>query len=294
MDLRTLSYYVAVAEELNITKAAKKLNICQPPLSYQIKTLEEELGCRLFIRNKRCLELTEAGQLLYRRAKEILNLSEKARSEIRDMGSGLTGTISLGLVEGIAPDLAAEWFAGFLKKYPLVKLRMVDAGSDELLEKLRSGIISMAVITSPYDERLVNTFPVGTEKIAAFMSKEHPLAEKEGPVRISDLVGEPLIVPGCHAVIDKYMHWFREVNSEPNIICEMNSYLDAAALSGRNVGISLFPETVSIPNDSIVSKEIEGSGRELQYFFAWRKGHPLPTIEEHFIDHVKALSLKTG
>ena len=83
MELRTLRYFVTVAEELNITKAAALLRISQPPLSSQIKNLEEELGTELFVRGKRQLALTDAGKLLYQRAKDILSLSEKASAEGR-------------------------------------------------------------------------------------------------------------------------------------------------------------------------------------------------------------------
>ena len=105
MDLRTLRYFIVAAEELNITRAAEKLHMSQPPLSAQIKSLEEELGTELFIRGKRHLKLTESGQILYRRAKEIISLSEKTQSELQSMGEGIRGTIAIGLVEGMAPDI---------------------------------------------------------------------------------------------------------------------------------------------------------------------------------------------
>lgn len=288
MDIRTLSYFVVVAEELNITKAAEKLKMSQPPLSSQMKSLEEELNTVLFIRGKRHLQLTESGQLLYRRAKEILNLTEKASSEIISMSKGMTGTISIGLVEGMAPDLAAEWFAGFMNLHPEVRFRILDGNSDDLFEKLRSGIISLAVITAPCDNSLLNSFSIGTEKMVAFMRKDHPLALKDGDtISISDLVNERLIVPSRKALINTIYKWFKAEKAEPNIVCEMDSYLDAAALAGRGVGISLYPRTAYIPNDSIIAKEIEGSGRTMEYLFSWRKGHPLPTVEEAFIDYVK-------
>ncbi|MBQ4233869.1 MAG: LysR family transcriptional regulator, partial [Firmicutes bacterium] len=129
MDLRTLRYFVVTAEELNITRAAKLLNMSQPPLSSQIKSLEDELGTTLFIRGRRQLTLTEPGQLLYRRAKEILSLSDKARDEIISMEKGLAGTISLGLVEGMAPDIAAGWISGFLQIHPQVRFRILDGSS---------------------------------------------------------------------------------------------------------------------------------------------------------------------
>ena len=137
---------------------------------------------------------------------------------------------------------------------------------------------------------LLHSFHVGEEKMAALMSRSHPLALVTGrKVRVADLVGENLIVPSRKAVIETIYKWFREVNAEPRIVCEMDSYLDAAALAGRQVGISIYPRTAYIPNDSLVFKEIAGRGKKMEYLFVWRKGHTLPVIEEHFIDFVKAM-----
>ncbi len=290
MELRTLQYFVTVAEELNITRAAEKLHMSQPPLSAQIRNLENELDTVLFIRGKRHLRLTESGQLLYRRAKDILSMAERTKAEVLSMGEGMRGTISIGLVEGMAPDIAAEWFAGFRKKHPNVRFRILDGSTDDLLEKLRSGIISLAVITSPCDHSLLHSFQVGEENMAALMSKSHPLAQVTGrKVRVADLIGENLIVPSRKAVIETIYKWFRDIDSEPQIVCEMDSYLDAAALAGRQVGISIYPRTAYIPNDSLVFKEIAGRGKKMEYLFVWRKGHTLPVIEEDFIDFVKAI-----
>lgn len=288
MELRTLRYFVTVAEELNITKAAEILHISQPPLSSQIMNLERELETPLFIRGKRRLQLTNAGQLLYRRARELLILEEKARAEILSMNKGISGTISIGLVEGMAPDIAAEWFSNFLKEYPQVHFRILDGSSDDLIEKMRSGLISLAVITAPFDQVLLNSFPVGKERMVALMSRDHPLADlPENSISISQLRGEPLIVPSRKATVDAIRRWFREISAQPNIICEMDSYLDAAALAGRSVGISIFPQTAYIPNPSLVTKHITGPDRNMEYYFAWRRGHSLPVVEEKFIDYIK-------
>ncbi len=166
MNLKSLAYFVTVAEELNISRAAEKLNMSQPPLSAQIKNLEYDLKTELFIRGKRQLTLTEAGQLLYRRAKEIINIADRAEEEILSMSSGLTGTISLGLVEGMDPDMIAKWFEGFISKYPKARLRIVDGNSDDIVEKLLSGIINLAVITGPYNQALLHSGNVGRESLS--------------------------------------------------------------------------------------------------------------------------------
>ena len=288
MDLKTLRYFVVVAEELSITRAAKILMMSQPPLSNQIKNLEEELNTTLFIRGKRHLELTEEGKYLYQKAKDILLLNDKTVNEILLMNKGLSGTIAIGLVEGTAPDIAAEWISEFLTIHPHVKFRILDGNSDDLIEKMRAGIISLAVITSPYDQILLNSFKVGEEKMVALMNKNHPLAKNsQDVIRIEQLINEKIIVPSRKIHVDTICKWFRKIHVDPNIVCEMDNYLDAAAMAGRGVGISIFPKTAYIMNNSLVSREIEGDDKKVDYLFVWRKGHQLSTLEENFIDFIK-------
>lgn len=288
MDLRTLYYFVAVAEELNITRAAERLCISQPPLSSQIKNLEQELNTILFIRGKRHLQLTDSGKLLYRRAKEILSLADKATSEIISMSSGMTGTISIGLVEGSAPDIAANWIADFINLHPKIRFRVTDGNSDELIAKLRSGLINLAVITSPCDNTLLNSFVVGRDRMTAFMPKDHPLAQLPGDtLDLEQLKGQSLIVPSREAIVNMIFKWFRKVDAEPHIVCEMDNYLDVAALSGKNIGVSLFPKTSYVYNPQLVAKEIVNPELYLEYNFVWLKGKPLPEADEAFIDSVK-------
>ena len=163
MELRTLHYFTVVAQELNITRAAEKLSMSQPPLSNQIKTLEEELGVQLFIRGKRHLELTEEGTLLLRRAVQIQELADKTRQEISSLREGMTGIIYLSMVEGRAPFLAAQWIAGFREKFPLVRYNLWNGSSDDVLDRLRKGLADLAIIAAPYDTEHLEGFPVGRE-----------------------------------------------------------------------------------------------------------------------------------
>ncbi|MBP5343046.1 LysR family transcriptional regulator [bacterium] len=289
MDVRTLYYFITIAEELNITKAAEKLCMSQPPLSSQMKSLEEELDTILFVRGKRHLQLTESGKLLYRHAKEILSLVNKTAEEIRAMGKGISGKISIGLVEGSAPNIAAEWIETFIANYKNVEFSIIDGNSDELIQKLRSGLINLAVITSPCDNTLLNSFKVGQEKMTAFMSKNSPLASLPGTtIDLAMLKDLPLIIPSRESMNRMIYKWFKEAHIEPKIICKMDNYLDVAALSGRNIGISLFPKTSYILNPHIVAKEVVNPERYVEYLFVWLKNKPLSLLDEAFIDHVKS------
>ena len=288
MELRTLHYFTVVAQELNITRAAEKLNMSQPPLSNQIKALEEELGVQLFIRGKRHLELTEEGALLLRRAVQMQELADKTRQEIASLREGMTGTIYLSMVEGRAPFLAAQWIAGFREEFPLVRYNLWNGSSDDVLDRLRKGLADLAVIAAPYDTEHLEGFPVGQEPWAAMLHPDHPLAKEPGDtIPLSSLVGEPLIVPSRKSRIESIRRWFGEIGAEPQILCEMSNYMDAAALSSQGVGVSIFPQTVGVSNGLVVSKVVTQPARQAEYILVWNKGQAPTGLTREFIHYVQ-------
>ena len=288
MELRTLHYFTVVAQELNITRAAEKLSMSQPPLSNQIKTLEEELGVQLFIRGKRHLELTEEGGLLLRRAVQIQELADKTRQEIASLREGMTGVIYLSMVEGRAPFLAARWIAGFREEFPLVRYNLWNGSSDDVLDRLHKGLADLAVIAAPYDTEHLEGFPVGREPWIAMLHPDHPLAQTAGDtIPLSSLAGEPLIVPSRKSRVDAIRRWFGEVGAEPHILCEMSNYMDAAALTSQGVGISIFPQTVDVSNGLVVSKVVIQPSRQVEYILVWNRGQPPSGLTREFIHFVQ-------
>ena len=288
MELRTLHYFTVVAQELNITRAAEKLNMSQPPLSNQIKALEEELGVQLFIRGKRRLELTEEGGLLLRRAVQIQELADKTRQEIASLREGMTGVIYLSMVEGRAPFLAARWIAGFRGEFPLVRYNLWNGSSDDVLDRLHKGLADLAVIAAPYDTEHLEGFPVGREPWIAMLHPDHPLAQPIGDtIPLSSLAGEPLIVPSRKSRVDAIRRWFGEVGAEPHILCEMSNYMDAAALTSQGVGISIFPQTVDVSNGLVVSKVVIQPSRQVEYILVWNRGQPPSGLTREFIHFVQ-------
>ena len=288
MDLRSLKYFLVVAQELNITRAAEKLNMSQPPLSNQIKALEGELGVTLFIRGKRHLQLTEAGSLLLRRANQVLELTDKTRQELREMQDGISGTISIGMVEGRAPFLVSRWIAGFREEFPLVQYSLWNGSSDDVLERLYQGLVDIAVIAAPYDTEHLEGFPVGREPWVALIPVSHPLARQEGNrIPLSSLVEQPLIVPSRLSRVEAIRQWFQEIGAEPRIICSTSNYLDAVAMSEFGVGISIFPQTTYTPNALLVSKVITDSERQVEYVLVRSKELRTSPLVEEFINFIR-------
>ena len=287
MDLRSLHYFTVVAEELNITRAAERLNMSQPSLSSQIKGLEEELGVQLFIRGKRHLTMTEAGSLLYRRARQLLELSAQTRQEVRSM-DGLTGDLNISLVEGRAPYLLARWVAGFRSEFPHVAVHLWNGSGDEVIERLHHGLADLAVVAAPYNPELLEGFSVGREPWVAMMSKDHPLAgEKDSFLPLRRLVGQPLYIPNRRYRADSIRTWFGELGEEPVIAGDLSNYIDAVALAEQNAGICIYPMTTYNENELVVKKVITESARQIEYALVWPRSARKSELVEEFINFVQ-------
>ena len=163
MELRHIRYFLAVAEEMNFTRAAEKLCIAQPPLSRQIQDLENELGTKLFNRSPHHMELTEAGEIFRQYGSRILELSEKSVEDIREMDNGLQGTIYFSNVEGHAPNLLAKWIAEFQKEYPNVKYNLWNGNTDDIVSRIKKGLCDLAIIMTPFDPEGIDPLPVYEE-----------------------------------------------------------------------------------------------------------------------------------
>ncbi len=287
MNLKEIEYIVKIAEEKGLTRAAEKLNMSQPPLSNQIRGLEEELGTPLFIRGGRSLQLTEAGKLLYRRASQLLDLAERTREEVSSLAMGLSGTICLGSVAGLAPFLTARWLAGFREEYPLVRFEIVNGSSDDIIDQLLRGYMELGIIAAPYDSEHLEGIPVGDEPWCAIMSDRHPLADQpSAPLPLKALAGQPLIVPHRRSRIDEIRSWFRLAGAEPTIVGEHSNFVDVLAMARANVGICIFPQTTPEPMPGIVCRRIVEPSRRARYLLVRKRNTSMSELSQTFLDFV--------
>lgn len=287
MDLRALHYFVIVAEERNITRAAERLKMSQPPLSAQLKGLEDELGVQLFIRGKRHLTITDAGTHLYRRARQILELTSQTEQELRSL-EGLSGNLNISLVEGRAPFFLARWIAGFRSEFPQVAVHLWNGSTDEVMERLQRGLADLAMVAAPYNTEQFDGIPVGREPWVAMMSIDHPLAKEGGRfLPLKKLAGQPLYIPSRRSRLDSIRAWFGKLGQEPNIAGDLSSYVDAVALAEQNAGVCIFPMTTYNESDLIVKKIITESARQVEYALIWKRNERLTVIEQEFINFVQ-------
>ena len=288
MDFRTLRYFITVAQELNFTRAAAKLQMSQPPLSNAIREMENDLGVTLFIRGKRHLQLTDAGRLLMQRAVQILELAEKTRSDLAVYGKELTGRLFLGSVDGRAQYLAAGWITGFREEFPKVTFDLTNGSSDDVIDRLYKGLADLAFVAAPYDSEHLEGFAVGREPWVALMSKKHPLASKPGDtVTLEEIAKENLIIPQRKSRIESIERWFREIGQEVNAVCTLSNYQDAVAMAQHNAGICIFPETTHTPAPEIVAKTIIDPAKYAEYYLVCLKDRPLGNLAGFFVDYVR-------
>lgn len=194
MDIRTMQYFLAVIREGTISAAAESLHVAQPSLSRQMKDLEEELGVTLFERGNRKITLTEEGQVLRRRAEELVRLMQLTQEEIAQVKHRLTGSIRIGAGESQAFRYFAETAATLLKEHPDVQLHITSGDTQDLMDELDNGLIDFALIFTEVDREKFRSIQLpAADRFGVLMRRDNPLASK-AEIRLADLSEVPLMI----------------------------------------------------------------------------------------------------
>ena len=293
MELRHIRYFLAVAEELNFTRAAEKLCIAQPPLSRQIQNLEDELGAQLFIRKPHFLQLTAEGIMFKQYALQILDLVEKSTEDIADMKKGLQGTIYFASVEGHAPSILSKWIADFHEDFPDVQYNLWNGNTDDVIVRISKGLCDLAIITEPYNAENVEAFRVFQEPWAALIPADHPLAKAPGEtVSFKELAPYDLIIPSRQSRLQEIRDWFAQSGVTPKIRCRIAHTISAYELTEQGLGIAIYPATVkeeALGSKICVKRLIEPEVMAT-YVLIWSKEHQLSRAAEEFLDYVKSIT----
>lgn len=287
MEVRVLRYFLAVAREENITKAAELLHITQPTLSRQLAQLEEDLGVRLFERGTRHIVLTNEGVLLRRRAEEIVELIDKTERELAEQEEVVDGTISIGWGELESVKLVAEMLSAFSARHPRVRYRLYSSNADHIKTRMDRGLTDIGLLLEPADVSKYEFVRLGVkEPWAAVTRPDDPLAALES-VTPDDLRGRPLIVPFRPNVQSELFNWLGEAYDEKNIICVSNMSTNAAVMVKHGFGCALTiagslpycdpAELAMRPLDGLVSTSV----------LAWKRGQPFSPAVTKFIDFIK-------
>ena len=289
MELRHIRYFLAVAEELNFTRAAERLSIAQPPLSRQIRDLERELGVSLFVRKARSLSLTEEGTRFQQYARQILRLVDKSGEELREMRHGLQGTLYLATVEGHGPWLFSQWIASFQKQYPQVQYNLWNGNSDDVTDRVMNRLCDLAVIVEPHNGEGLHSLPVFREPWIAMIPAGHPLAREEGDtIDLERLSPYELIVPSRISRIREIQGWFSSLGREPLIRCQVAHMVNACKLTEQGVGISIYPASAAelVQGNSICIRRLTNPAVTAEYVLVWKKEERLSRVAQEFLRHI--------
>ena len=245
MDIKSLRYFLEVAREENITRAAGKLCIAQPPLSRQLQKLEEELGVQLLIRGKRRVELTEEGKFLKQQAEEIIALVERTEYQLGMVQSSTYGSISIAVTESCGAGVMCALIERFHEKYPNIRFQILAGSGDEVNQRMEQNLADIGIMREPFDMETYDREFLKSEPWLAVMGKETPLARETGKtVPLSRLGGEDLIIPARLPIQEEINSWFNDAAQERNIFCVYNSPAAIIPLVESGAAVAICPESV--------------------------------------------------
>lgn len=239
MDIRILQYFLAAAREESITKAAEVLHMTQPPLSRQLKELEEELGKQLFIRGSKKLSLTEDGILLRKRAEEIIDLFEKTRAELTCPEKNISGKIFIGSGETDVVCFLALTAKKLQEQYPDIKYQIYSGDAGHIIEKLDKGLIDFGLLVEPVNVEKYDYIKLPKKDAwGVLMRKDDPLAEKEN-ISAEDIIDKPLIISHQTHENTEIKEWFKKDISSLNIAATYDLIYNASHFVKNGLGYAL-------------------------------------------------------
>lgn len=285
MELRVLKYFLMVAREENITKAAQLLHVTQPTLSRQLMQLEEELGVQLFHRGKHNVTLTEDGMLLRRRAQELVSLSEKTKMELQHKEEMPTGEIAIGCGETKSMAALSEKMVSFRQKYPLVQFSIYSAIADDIKERLEKGLLDMGLLVEPVDISKYEFIRLPLkEQWGVLVRADSQLAEKEF-VTPEDLRGVPLLMVRRELVKNELANWFGDSFDQLEIAATYNLIVNAAFMVEQGLGVALcFDLGAVFENLRFVPL---APRMETGSVLIWKKNQTLSAANALFIRHIR-------
>ncbi len=282
MELRHLRYFVAVAEELHFSKAAKRLNISQPPLSYQIAQLEEIVGAKLLNRTNRAVELTEAGKYFLENTYHLFNMLERTCEETRRIAQGEAGQLIIGF-SGSWSSKLLKFLRYYRSKFPNIKVLLQQSSTSSQVKSLLKKQIDVGILAPPIDSASLNLRTIHLVPFYAALPSSHPLAQKKTPLDLGELKDEPFIMsprkigPGYYDTIISMCH---QAGFSPNIIQEAEGVFTILTLVSTEIGVSLVSKlALEHPKEGVVFRALKNNSIKMNLSLAWRKNEESPIIK---------------
>lgn len=292
MDLRVLRYFLAVAREESISRAAQAVHITQPSLSRQIMDLERELKTKLFERGrkKRRLMLTPAGALLRKRAEELVLLADKTKTEFLSQDNQISGDVYLGGGETDGMRLAARAVRQMQREHPLVRYHLFSGNAEDVTERLDKGLLDFAVLigAAKLERYDYITLPV-QDRWGLLLPKSHPLAAQKN-IRAKDLAGVPLLVSRQAARYNELSGWFGSMRGKLDSVASYNLIYNAALMVEEGVGCALTLEKLVNTSGSspLCFRPLQPAVYSPLYL-VWKKEQVFSKAAETFLQHMRRI-----
>lgn len=288
MEIRTLRYFLAVAREENMTRAAEILHVTQPTLSKQIKALEDELGQKLFLRHSFSIELTDEGHLLRKRAEDLVLMADRITGEFSALDDVMGGDLYYGLAESFQIRYLAREIRRFKRLYPRLRYHITSGDTEQVLEKLEKGILDFAVLAEQPDADRYDyvEFPVA-DRWGLVMKEDSALAAKEA-IKIDDLVGLPLFCSEQAWKRDIPV-WSGDRMDELHLEGSFRLAYNASVFVREDLGYLLtFDNLVDTSRGSGLTFKALDPPLETKFYFIWSRYQVFSPIAERFMRQIRA------
>lgn len=289
MDFTTLRYFVEIAREENMTRAANRLHISQSALSKRLASLEERLGTKLFRRRSFSIELTDEGRRLYERAQELLQLHDKIESEFRDLHEPLGGTLAFGMAEARSVELVAKTVRRLKESAPKLLCRIESGDTALMTMLLEKGILDFGLVVEEPDPRKFHAIELpAKDRWVLILPKDHPLAQKPA-LTFRDLQGLPLFcsAQGWHGDIDR---WSGGRTDELSLESHVTLPTNGAFFVREGLGFLLsFEGLVDTGETSSLTCRPLDPPLTAHSYLVWRRNASVTPIAERFLAVLREL-----
>ena len=294
MELRVLNYFLTVAREQNISRAAEILHITQPTLSRQLRDLEEELGKTLFIRGKRRITLTDEGMLLRKRAEEIINLVKKTEKEISFSNEIIDGDIFIGTGESDAIKIIADIIKKLQKEYPGIHYHISSDDGIDVVENLDKGLIDFGILFGNIDKTKYNFITLPVRDTWGLLMKTDSILSKKEYITPEDLKGKPLIISRQMDTNSNILKWLKSDINELNIIATYNLVYNASILVDKGLGYALIlDKLINVTDTTGLCFRPLLPKLDLEINIVWKKYQVFSKASQKFLDMLQK-ELDTG
>lgn len=289
MELRQLQYFLAVAEELNFGRAAARLGIAQPPLSRQIRQLEQELGVELFRRTKRRVELTEVGRVFLEEARQILSQVEQGVRVAQRASRGEIGRLVVGFEGSSTYDVIPVSLKVYRERFPEVELVVYAMTTEEQIQALLENRIGIGFVVSPLNDKRLAIEIILREALVLAIPESHPLVARN-EVRVRELEGESFIMfqrnRGC-GLYDQAIAVCQRAGFSPRVIQEADEMQVMLGFVAAGLGITLLSASVQqFQRPGVVYRTLQPSTPKVTLALAWRRDDPSAVLQA-FIEVVR-------